>query len=326
MHSDKEYGGYLPFELNRAAPYYNFGKGKQADVNSGLTAVFAALNAIRPEAVWLPVFICPTVKALVSQMGLKIKEYRINSEFEPTDISCSRKECIILVNYFGINREMTERNYPRYENVIIDNTQAFFSEPVFRKGVYNVYSCRKFIGTADGGYLIGEEVPELSLEKDHSSDRASFLLMQYEYGTNAAYGKSLENYDRIKDKRRSMSDLTEIMLASVDYERIKKVRRDNFEAMCSFLGEANQLKALTLADDVPYSYPFMTDKNIRSALLRKHIYSPHIWSNNLTERDRGTQEYLFTENIYHLPVDQRYNANDMKNISDTVKHILEEAE
>ena len=70
----------------------------------------------------------------------------------------NEKDCVLIVNYFGLMDKNIQKFIESYNNIniIIDNTQAFFSNPVWKDKVYNVYSCRKFIGVPDGGYLISK--------------------------------------------------------------------------------------------------------------------------------------------------------------------------
>lgn len=320
----KEFGGYLPLELGNTGEYYDLPADKILKINSGLTAIFCALKMINPGRVILPYFICPTVDDLLASMNIETAHYNINEEFEPINLSVRDNDCIILVNYFGINTKMIKKNYKKFGKVIIDNTEAFFSEPIFDDNVYNVYSCRKFIGVPDGGYLIGNNLSEFDLEQDFSSMRSGFLMMQYEYGINGAYKASKENYDQIKSNRKSMSELTKRILQSVNYSGVKKKRTENFKILNSFLEDKNELHLELAQGDIPYSYPFMVRKDIRSSLIENKIYVPWIWKEKKDSESLNATEQKFINFIYHLPIDQRYNDNDLQYISRTVIKLIEE--
>lgn len=320
----KEYGGYLPLELRHGVPYYDFGNTMMKKCNSGLTAIYCAIKALSPKRVVLPHFICDTVPELIRSMGVECSRYYISPSLEPLDPNVGEEDCILLVNYFGLCRDIVDRFADRFSKVIVDNTQAFFSAPIFRDGVYNVYSCRKFIGTSDGAYLIGKNVPEIPLESDSSSERSLFLLKQYESGTNAAYSESIENYNIIKRQRREMSPLTERLLCSVDYSEVMYRRLSNYDMLDSLLGKANKLSLCCSERNVPYSYPFYSPKDIRAALIREKIYVPKLWAEMLTDEYRGRPEYELSQNVMHLPIDQRYTTADMKYIANVVTALLEE--
>lgn len=320
----KEYGGYLPLELNNTGEYYNFPAKNMIKTNSGLTAIYCALKMAEPCRVFLPFYICPSVDELVKLMGFKIVHYNINNKFEPDDLYCNDNDCIILVNYFGINTKMIKKYYSKYCKVIVDNTEAFFAKPIMEDNVYNVYSCRKFIGVSDGGYLIGNELKGIDMEQDFSSTRSSFLMMQYEYGVNGAYGESKDSYEQIKSVRKNMSALTEKILCSADYQQIKEKRITNFNTLDMLLKSKNELIINRNQEDIPYSYPFMIKRDIRSRLIKSKIYVPWIWKEKSNNAGLNITEQEFVNFIYHLPIDQRYDKLDMQCIYHKIIDILED--
>lgn len=320
----KEYGGYLPLELNMGNEYYDFPENKILRTNSGLTAIYCALKKLNPERVFLPRFICPSVDKLISSMGYEIIQYSIDGEFEPLNLESGVGDCLILVNYFGINTKIIKKYYSKFDNVIIDNTEAFFANPILCEGVYNVYSCRKFIGTPDGGYLIGDELMDFNLNQDYSSKRSDFLLLQYEYGTNSAYKDYIENYEQVKNKRKYMSEFTKRILCSADYSEIKKKRVKNFRELDRLIGEKNELRLNLSEEDIPYSYPFMLRCDIRSKLIESKIYVPWIWREKKDDEALNENERDFINYIYHLPIDQRYDEKDMKSIAQVVFELMED--
>lgn len=320
----KEYGGYLPLELNNTGEYYNYTDENLLKTNSGLTAIYCALKMLNPRRVFVPYFICHSVDDLLNSMNYTIIYYNINQNFEPVGIDCNDDDCIILVNYFGINSVMISANCLKYKKVIIDNTQAFFAKPILNKYIYNVYSCRKFIGVSDGGYLIGEKIYPIDLEQDKSSKRAVFLLDQYESGINGAYEQSKLSYETIKNERKRMSALTEKILNAVNYEKIKEARIKNYMKLDSILKDFNIIDVTLYPEEIPYSYPFMIKKDIRNKLITAGIYIPWIWREKLQMVFPFEIERNFINYIFHLPIDQRYNEADMTYIAGIVLNLMEE--
>lgn len=320
----REYGGYLPLELPYKREYYHYDSNHMVKTNSGTTALCCALMAMKPKKVSLPYFICPTVDHLLSQLNIPTTRYHIDDTFRPVGLNDSEDACGIVDNYFGLCTSLIKDIYPKFKHVIIDNTQSFFSEPVLAETVYNIYSCRKFIGTSDGGYLIGNNLPAFNLEKDLSAERSAFLLMQYEVGTNGAYRSSLSSYDQVKGQRRRMSNFTERLLSSVDYDVIKRKRRRNFLALHKRLRGTNRLHFNFGEKDVPYSYPYMIHCDIRSRLIENRIYVPWIWKEKAADFRTDQPEFYFS-NIYHLPVDQRYDEEDMHHLAEIVLRLVKES-
>lgn len=320
----KEYGGYLPLDLKDGNLYYEYDSSRMLKCNTGLTAIYCAIKNIVPKRVFIPHFICDTVHELINNLGIEIIRYYITRDFKPINVKPDKDDCIILVNYFGVCDEVVLNQLDKFNNIIIDNTQAFFAKPIFRTGVYNVYSCRKFIGTPDGAFLIGENIKYIDLDEDFSGDRSLFLLKQHETGINSAYQESLENYSCIKNERRKMSLLTEKLLRSVDYSHIINSRKNNFNKLHSILKRHNRYDFDDKVSSVPYSYPLLLNIDIRKKLIDRRIYVPTLWKEKITEEYINKVEYDYSKNICHLPMDQRYNTEDMEYIGIVVIECLED--
>ena len=115
----------------------------------------AAVEAVHPAKLYIPFYNCVAVRDALDFNGFPYEQYYLNDSLEPDVESLAQDEWILYVNYFGIaSDEKKERMIEKYKNVIFDNTQAFYSPPVLDGNCMNVYSPRKFIGVADGGYLV----------------------------------------------------------------------------------------------------------------------------------------------------------------------------
>ena len=241
----------------------------------------------------------------------------------PEDLKVSDGSGVLLVNYFGLLDEFILEQQKQYDMVIIDCTQAFFCPPVLRKGVDNIYSCRKFIGVADGAYLIAEDSQADQFTSEDSWPSYLALCKAHERGTNAAYMESLENEKRFLNERNGMSKLTKKILRAVDYKSIKQKRRTNFAYLEQTLCERNRLK-LPLNQGVPYLYPYWvregTGPYIKAKLLEERIYIPTLWRECLDVCAPHELEYQWTNDLVCLPIDQRYDENDMKEI---VKKVMD---
>lgn len=323
----KEFGGFLPLEFNQGNEYYSPKRYPILKVNSGRTAIYFALKTIMPSYIYVPYYICNTVCDVIKMLNIPIKRYYISEDFTPQfpeDISV--EDCILVVNYFGLLDSYIQKLTEKYNNIIIDNTQAFFSEPILKKGIYNIYSCRKFIGVSDGGYLIAKDIKnkEYHLKEYFSSLSATHLLVSYEQGTNAAYQDNLINEERLRENIGAMSKLTTSILSSSDYKKIMDYRKQNWEYLQEHLGNVNLLQNMTQKSIPGYVYPLLLEKQIRNQLLEKKLYVSCLWKELLTENFFNTNEYYFSSHLITLPIDQRYNENDMKEICEIVLNSLRE--
>ena len=119
-----------------------------------------------------------------------------------------------------------------------------------------------------------------------------------------------------------MSKLTRNLLRGIDYQKAGERRRDNFAYLDKHLNLYNQLNVI-----VPYGafmYPLFVRNGfeVRNMLLQKRIYIPILWPNVLKDCGKETQEYSFALNILPLPVDQRYDLEDMEFIAEEVKRCI----
>lgn len=322
----KEFGGYLPLELYPGEEYYK--KNEKMDVlsfSSGKAAIYYALKESKVKAVHIPYYICGSVEKIAEYAGVEVKRYFIDIEFVPKNIEADDGEMVILVNYFGILHDKIKKIYRNYSCVMIDNTQAFFEEPILEKDVYNVYSCKKFIGVPDGGYLIGKKVNKecyQKLEQDYSSQNMEFCLTNLEYGTALGYQNKKENDKRFLKQIRRMSDATRKILGSTNYGFVKERRIDNFKEIHRRLKGFNLLR-LDDREFVPYYYPFLWKRNIRKELVEKKVYVPTLWQELIEDKFEGTVEKEFSEKLSFLPLDQRYSRDDMAEICGRVMECIE---
>lgn len=325
----KEYGGYLPLEVRAADNNLWFDKykdGKYTALNSGRACITAALLFEKAKRVHIPYYNCHVVEKMLSNYSFTTIKYYLDDEFMPI-ISDYDADCdwVVYVDYFGINNHEKKKHViEKYKRVILDNTQAFFAEPFLYDTVYNVYSCRKFIGVADGAFLMYSKDKEFSIdcEKDISFERYISLLKSIEMGTNAGYKENLLAEESIGYTIKSMSDLTLRILKTVDYQSIRIKRQNNFNLLHEKLNVVNEFK-FDYADSTPMIYPLLvSNKSIRQQLVEDKVYVPQWWKYLLTKVKPNSIESKFSNYLIPLPIDQRYTFNDMLEIHNTVIKYL----
>lgn len=321
----KEYGGYLPLELPKGNAYYQ-GEDVVA-LNSGRYAIVYALQETNWDCIYLPYYICNTVREAISRYlpGIRIRYYHIGESLLPVDVTPGEREGLLWVNYFGIQTDaVIDRMADRFSgHLIIDHTQAFFAPP--RKGVFQVYSCRKFFGVSDGSYVIKENISHRPLPQHYSSLQAAHLLHSLEFGTNYAYALNKENERQLGAMEPgAMSPLTSAILQAADYEAVKERRIRNMEQLHEILGPYNRLPVTWPAPAM--SYPFLCpDPELRTKLLPLKIYVPQLWAETARNPDASSLEVFLSEHLCVLPVDQRYGKEDMQFIGNTVLELLKHA-
>lgn len=320
-----EIGSFIELQFAKGREYYS----QSVDIarlNTGRAAIWHAFRVLGCKAIWLPYYQCDTVREFLRRKGTEVKYYHIDDRFDPVDLLPEDNEAVLLVNYFGVmsTGRMAALAKP-YQNVIIDNSQAFFAKPI--EGCMNVYSCRKFVGVPDGAYVIGKGADRFTdgYDQCHSSDTALFLLQRIEYGCEGkAYASRSINERRIdREDVMRMSRLTRAILDGTDYSEIRARRRENFDYAAERLAEINRLDPRRYYDDgcVPMVYPLVVeDEGLLDRLQAAKHFQGHWWSYLLDELPEDTFEYWISRFIIPVTIDQRYGKEEIEEIVGVVKN------
>lgn len=72
-------------------------------------------------------------------------------------------------------------------------------------------------------------------------------------------------------------------------------------------------------------YPFYAENGgrVRKTLQTKKIYIPTLWPDVLEQCGEESLEYQYAENILPLPVDQRYDLQDMAYVVSEVMKCID---
>lgn len=316
--STKSIGGY--FELELPNTVNDWGKDF-IELNSARNCLEYILLARKSTKIYLAYYTCDVLLEPIKKLNINYEFYDIDFNLEPIfDYSKIKdSEIFLYTNYFGIKDKFINILCERlFDKIVIDNAQAFFSLPI--TGVDTFYSPRKFVGVADGGFLSSNKRINLDFEKDESYDRMSHLLKRIDLSAEEAYLDFCTNDSSLENQPiKLMSNLTKKILSTVNFNDIKKRRKENFAFLNEKLKENNLLKIDISEDSVPMVYPFRTkNKDLKKQLINKKIYCATYWPNVFEWCSEDTNSYILAEEIIALPIDQRYSINDMKKILENV--------
>lgn len=320
----KEYGGYLQLELPMKNEYFaDISEKDIVRLDCGRSTFWYALNIIKPKKIYVPYFNCINSTDPIESVGIEYEFYRLDEDLLPINISPKKDEALLWINYYG-NASKKHFDYiksmTKKTNVLVDHCQGFFTKPIM--GVYNCYSPRKFFGISDGAYLIKENIEKIELEQMYSSEHANYLLECIEYGTNSCYEKSLKNESRLGNKPMLMSKFTKRMLQSIEYDIIKNKRRENMLRLHDELKDINCF-SINVESDTHMCYPCLIyNDGLIDKLIENKIYVPTLWRHVKNYfKDKDVLEVRLSEHMLNLPIDQRYNKEDMHEIAKIVKKL-----
>ena len=319
----KEIGGY--FEL---ADTVNFSKMpfKGVALNTCRNALeYIILNLSYIKRVFVPYFTCEAIVEPLKRLCIDYIFYHINERLEIADeFDLEDGDFIIVNNYFGVKDAYIADIAVKYgEKLIIDNAQALFA-PV-HDGIKAIYSTRKFVGVADGGFAVG--VPSdyaFQFELDDTSQHDSHLYIRKHFGAEAGFKEYQANELKLDNQPvRRLSSKTLAILSQIDYKSVIEKRRQNYNFINDLLAERNFLKLPSIDSFAcPMVYPFYTrNKELKSELIKNKIFVATYWPNVLQWCDISDVEFKLTSNIIAIPIDHRYSIDDMKYIYSILNNL-----
>ncbi len=312
----QEYGGYIEFEYYHGRQYHE----KAIALNSGRHCVEYLIRAKHIRKLYMPYYMCGSVAALCKKTGVEVAYYHTDITFYPQFCqTLADGEWLYIVNYYGqLSNQQLQHMKERYGRIIVDNAQAFFQEAI--DGVDTCYTCRKFFGVADGGYLYTDLGLDEELQQDCSYDRMLFLMGRFEKTASEFYAQNVANNKLFAaEPLKQMSKMTKNLMCSLDYAHILRVRTDNYAYLHRRLRQINKLD-MTVPDGA-FMYPLYIENGaeIRKKLQQRKIYIPTLWPDVFDICQANELEYDMANNILPLPVDQRYTEEDMAYLIEQLK-------
>lgn len=318
----KEIGGYFELELKNSG-YFPHSDG--ICVNSGRNALEYILRSLPLiKHIWIPYFTCDVILEPLRKLHLPYSFYSINNNLEVDEkIDLNNEEYILVTNYFGIKDEYIKQIAKIYKDkLIVDNAQSYFTPRIW--GTNAIYSPRKFVGVPDGGIAYTEnETVSSQMPYSISYDKCSHLLKRIDLGASDGYTDFKNNSKSISEQPiLKMSELTTRLLYNIDFEFVKERRVDNFVVLHTFLKDKNLFTIPSLDSfECPMVYPYLTnDTTLRKRLIDNKIFVAKYWPNVHQWCKENSLEYYLTENIIPLPIDQRYNEQDMYRIINLISN------
>lgn len=185
----REIGGYIEFEHYNGTLFHE----DAIKLNCGRSALVYLIKAKKIDSIWLPKLICDSVIDVCKTENISYSFYNIGEDFLPVgDIPCRKSEWIYIVNFYSqLNNEMIHELSGHYANIIIDNAQSYFQNPV--SGIDTLYTCRKYFGVSDGAFLYTDGMLNEEYEIDESYDRLRFLLGRFERSADEFYKEYVEH-------------------------------------------------------------------------------------------------------------------------------------
>jgi len=289
-------------------------------LNTGRNALEYILKANGFSKIYLPFFICDAVLQPIKKHNIDVIFYTIDEQLEPVFNyeTIEEKSAFLYVNYFGLKDLFVQTLPAKCKNLIIDNSQSFFSKPL--PGTDTFYSARKFFGVPDGAYLYSNRKLDSTFERDESFERASHLLKRVDVDAETGFNDFRNNEAKLENQEiKQMSSLSKALLSGIDYQNAIQRRTENFDHLHASLKKLNKFK-VKRGLGVPMVYPFWnSNSDLKKTLLAQKIYTPTYWENVKAWVEEESLEYKIVDEVVYLPIDQRYIVVDMDIILKSVQ-------
>lgn len=308
----KAIGGYFELELPTLQEFHS----DAIALNSGRFCLEYILRCRKYSKVYVPYYTCDSAIEPIIKLGIPYEFYHIDEEYHIVEeIVLMDNEALMYTNYWGLQSDYCFALSKRYgKQLILDYTQAFFARPI--TGIDTFYSCRKFFGVPDGGYLYTDAVADFEIKQDESYTRMDSLVKRIDLSPEGGYddfrkcGESFHNLPV-----RYMSKFTKRMMCSINYNDVAQKRRENYELLQRTLGGKE-----LLCNETPMIFPYRVSdgQRLREHLIRNKIFVAKYWPNVESWAGEDAIETWMANNILPIPIDQRYGVEDMQKIINTI--------
>lgn len=351
---NKENHDYSPFEYGYKGSDYLW-------LSSGRTAISYAIktaierNPDLNKLALLPPYTCHTVFNPFYNAGFEVETYDIDNKFITTkqDIlnACDKYKpgIVLFQRYFGFEslkegidtvKELRNRGIICIE----DCTQSLFGDFEDLDVDYYVGSIRKFFGTPDGGFVICREGKLLKTDLNSSNNtyldtmrngvNLKYQYMNYRLGEKKNFLDLFRTGEEILDEDNNLRNISKVALNiqySLDKKELIDKRRNNYQYLSNSLKDCKGIRIIfdELKDnEVPLYMPVYVyeDRLKLQAYLRDaSIYAPIVWPRpERIPNDICDVADDFYNHIICLPIDQRYDVDDMERFSLRIKMFYKE--
>jgi hypothetical protein len=292
-------------------------------LSSGRGAFRAILERVQPRRVLVPFYTCDALLEPLRLLQIPFSFYELDASLKPREeFALAPGEHAVVINYFGLKSDEVLSLAQRWgRQLIVDNTQAFFDGPA--AGAYSFNSARKFFGVPDGSFLYSPEPLSLCLPEntdislDHLLKRSAGDLPGAYLAFRAA--EALVNSDV-----KGMSLHSRTTIHRIPHSWVQDRRRTNFFQYERAFAESNAFSIPLSPRAVPFCYPLLPSRQIDRRLLHEQgIFVPTFWPElaQRTEPGFGLERRL-AKDLLPLPVDHRYDADDLNRVIKIVGSLL----
>lgn len=323
-------------------------------LRTGREALMYASCNCKPgkEAIILcPAYSCWSMIAPFEFTDWTVVYYRLNEDLTINEgyLECLLRSCrpdaILTMNFYGsagTNAAIAKvKAYNDQITVIEDFSHCTFClEQIFNEQVdYYVSSIRKSIGVCDGALVLSKTPTNKHYIGGETPDFETLRLGAQRQKGRYAFTKSLDDKDVFLSELRlgeamidkldgvhPISEISKKMIATVNGEEIAFARKENMKHLWKLLaGKVMMVPGLERCfGGAPFSLPILVENRdeVQKKLSRQGVYAPVLWPISENARKVCPVSSKMADKMLSLPVDQRYNYDDIEDIASVVLNVL----
>jgi dTDP-4-amino-4,6-dideoxygalactose transaminase len=356
----KQFGGEIQLEdlvIDRKNVKHN---ENQIFLSHGRAAIHLILRSIVPSGVFLlPSYLCESIIQPFIHNNIDFDFYEVddNLNINIDDIISKIKtkniQGLYIINYFGFcfNTHVIQYLNSIKSEVLIIEDYSHGSLNDFNNthsiGHFVFSSLRKYLPIPDGCILINHS--EIKLRNDLINENANYFfnlkfagrLLKSIFNNHMqdsdieiAYLKILQEGEKILDIENeiySISNYSYNVVSTIDLNKIRITRQENFKSLLKLFSDSaincQPIFEYVENDVSPFVFPVKVKKEKRDLLKKKlvqeNLFCPILWPlPGTVNPNRFPKTYNLSLSILCLPVDQRYNIADMRELFQRVKRNI----
>ena len=350
----REYGSEHPGILLPDGYFASFEKfGHCTWLRSGREALHLVALNLNPDnsepIVLMPAYCCHSMVDPFEKAGWEVVYYRLNDNLT-ADVDYLtglllklRPKAVLTMNFYGSAStvdavSVIKCGYP--ECVCIEDFShcTFCLSDIYNEQVdYYVTSIRKSVGVCDGSVIISKNPLNEAVVEDKETEfmiaRRDCQQLKAKYNYTQDPAKKNIFFNELRRQEGELDNFTGVhrisksgqeMLSVLNGEGIRYARKKNMEHILNLLkGKVKPVPGIEKClDGAPFSLPILVKNRdeVQQKLAARGVYAPVLWPICEEARTVCPVSARMADNMLSIPMDQRYNYDDIEEIA---KIILE---
>lgn len=324
----------LEFDTGANPVLPSFGAPQETWLDTGRSALAVIARHLAHTAaestVWLPAYCCESIAAPFLRKSLPVRFYSVGERLDRIDADPSQGDTLLFIHYFGCRNRIALHRIEEFHagsiRLIEDCVQAALTTGIGTHGDHALTSLRKLLPQTDGAMLASRETIAIDAEPADEAFVSARVVGKLQRGAAARPEAFLPLFERSEERLaddlpRTMSWISRQLLGHTDLSIVAARRVANFQSLSQGLvdiapciGIVPFLPHLDVGE-VPLGFPIVVGGGKRDA-LRAHlaargIFCPIHWDLSHLRSAAFAEERILSASMLTLPIDQRYDENDM---------------